>query len=228
MSSDFDSAGFVNRIILEHPGVMLVAARLGETSLLRRAHGKWQPRELPATIKWGEGRAAYETICARLNRQYQLAQAQRTVHESEIFKMLCKATQRRIVSGAWMGNHCLDLFLPAVQIERQVGLVIEVDGGIHATNMKNKKDTRRDLFLAHIFGLHPFVVFNQDKNGLLRRLRTALSAPPPRHEAQERLWRRIHTFTIGIHATTEELALYFGIHAELTIELHNAPGQQRS
>ena len=88
-------------------------------------------------------REKYWATCKWRSEQQPKAIIQK-IPEDIAFKMLSKISRYEILRSVWIGNHSVDLFIPAI------GMMIEANGSVHYNEIKMKKDICRDIKLAHL------------------------------------------------------------------------------
>jgi len=94
----------------------------------------------------------------------------RTPCEKIAFRILTEIfPDFEVVSQAWIGPHCSDIYIP------EINLIIEVNGSIHFGEPKMRKDVVRDFNLMNKLGLIVMEIENQDVT-LLHRMITGLRA----------------------------------------------------
>ena len=101
---------------------------------------------------------AYQKVTRSLNKTYE-AETIRTRAERYLHQLLRESTGEDIKASMWIGNHCVDLFIP------RIGLAIEVDGDIHDNEMKMRKDELKEEFLAKL----GIMVWHINNNEIRRR-----------------------------------------------------------
>lgn len=136
----------------------------------------------------------------------------------KLFKIrINRKTKIKIYRQVWIGNHCIDLFIPCVGIRNSdfkrgyclKGIAIEIDGPIHRTYFKQKKDDYKNASLSEL-GILVWRVENLDthKAGIIdfkndQRIGRLSS------NARARLWQRIQMLTLLQHASDKDLLSLF-------------------
>ena len=81
----------------------------------------------------------YEIIQTELNKRY-FSAIHKTPSEENVAEMIRQATKLKIIQSCWIGNRCIDVFVPNIcasalpQFSNQrtmKGLALEIDGPIH-------------------------------------------------------------------------------------------------
>lgn len=149
---------------------------------------------------------AYIELCSFLNEKYKLEMCQ-TSFEHLVFQAIQNITRMRVFRSIWIGKRNFDIFIPSVRgkisgefsdsTSNLNGLVIEVDGEIHETYSKMKRDESKfDLLRELKIGVvviqnndlkHPAVLDLLDSIPMLAKQDT---------RARERLFRNIYLKTI--------------------------------
>lgn len=150
---------------------------------------------------------SYEEITKRLNSNFESI----TTHsENTVFNKLQKFTKLQIHRQVWIGSRCFDFFIPSVRGNSPVksrGLAIEIDGPIHNTISKMKKDDSKDL-LAKSLGIMVHSIPNDDSldKVTLDFLSRIKDMPRLSYREYRRLWAKIHLRTIELRGTTQDKA----------------------
>ena len=98
------------------------------------------------------------SILSKLSVKRGLTQAQQTVAELFWGRQIRSRSGLEAYSGFWIGPFCIDLFLPYFAHKsspeaskcRTRGLAIEVDGGIHLHEIKQKKDNQKEEYFKSL------------------------------------------------------------------------------
>ena len=142
---------------------------------------------------------AYQKVTRSLNKTYE-AETIRTRAERYLHQLLRESTGEDIKASMWIGNHCVDLFIP------RIGLAIEVDGDIHDNEMKMRKDELKEEFLAKL----GIMVWHINNNEIRRRavdIKNVLEHPKTKEKDINALLNTIYVETIGAHLDSDELSL---------------------
>lgn len=151
----------------------------------------------------------YITLCHALNSKYGVETSQ-THAEDVIYNNIKKVCRLEVIRSMWIGNLNIDMFIPSIKSEadgdsnltKRVfrGLALEIDGDIHNTQFKMKKDQHKYkaldsmsicLFVIENTDINHIVVKNMINNlNTLKRLDT---------RARKRLLRNIYIHTILSH-----------------------------
>ncbi len=93
--------------------------------------------------KYKQLQLEYKLLCDDLNQKHN-QETVRTKAELKWIYEIKKMTKLQIIPQFWIGNHCLDYFIPALK------MAIEIDGPIHNKEFKIKKDQYRDENLSKL------------------------------------------------------------------------------
>lgn len=167
---------------------------------------------------------SYRTLVVKLNASNRKS-AERTFAESQVFNAINLASNLKFHRSFWIVNRNVDLFCPGVgqlhapirkgyKIEREPimrGLAIEVDGPIHDSELKMRKDTSKSDFL-HTLGIGHIAIENADvKSRVVQNtIQQLKNLPRLDTRARVRLLRKIYTATIAFHADDSVMAQLFG------------------
>lgn len=153
----------------------------------------------------------YDRLTTKLNNTNPEAQA--TPSERNLLKLLKNKSKKQILKSVWIGTHCIDLFIPNCKLGKGVGLAIEVDGDVHNFESKMKKDERKRSQLTNL-GIALIHVKNWDfKKPAFKSFidgYSSLKALDSRE--RQRMWRRIHTYTLAIHLSNSDFFNIFTKH----------------
>ncbi|MGB0452582.1 MAG: hypothetical protein ACPGJV_02625 [Bacteriovoracaceae bacterium] len=128
----------------------------------------------------------------------------RTTQEDILSRTISKYFKGDFYTSFWIGNHCVDFFLPGHSI------IIEVNGGIHFDEIKMKKDTYKTKKLVKEIGLGLWTVENKDIHKLKYQI-TDYVKENKRNDSKKirRIWRDIYIHTLAAHYTLDELSEMF-------------------
>lgn len=88
----------------------------------------------------------YTEITPILDRRFGLTEAFDTDFEERFDSVFKGVSRRKIIPGAWIGPYCADLYCPSIRVGKCVGVVFEIDGGVHDIEGKGRKDNYRDEY----------------------------------------------------------------------------------
>jgi hypothetical protein len=129
-----------------------------------------------------------------LNARYPEA-SEKTPAEREVYSILHQSTNLSFYQSVWIANRNVDLFCPAIGVLHQPvlkgqkitregsmrGVAIEVDGPIHDSELKMRKDTGKYRLLQDLrIGLFPVTNASLQDSGvrnLIRQLKTITRLP---------------------------------------------------
>lgn len=167
----------------------------------------------------------YDELQKQLNVQYPRA-AEKTFHERALYDIIKRSTNLSFYRSVWIANRNVDMFCPAIgslhcpvvkghKIVRERamrGLVVEVDGPIHDSELKMRKDTSK-YSLLHALDIGCCVVQNNQTNdsGIKSLLRQLRNTPRLDSRARRRLLRKIYIATIAYHANDGDFAGMYGL-----------------
>lgn len=167
---------------------------------------------------------AYLDLKKRLNLQNRNASL-RTHAENTVLDIIQQSTSLRFYRSMWIGNQNVDLFCPAIgtlhppvrkgqKIVRKRamrGVAVEVDGPIHDSELKMRKDTSKYKLLDELdiglFVVHNVSVDDSRVKGLLRLLKRTPRLP---FRTKRRLMRNIYVVTLAYHASDETMIGLYG------------------
>lgn len=122
-----------------------------------------------------------------------------TGYEKQLVDDLRALTKLEVLQSVWIGNHCLDIFIPGL------GFAIEVDGSVHDKEHKMRKDSLRDKNLGSI-GINVMSIPNKRIEYLgpaffihFQKEKKVLSTYQKR-----RMWRDIYIITLLSHSASTE------------------------
>lgn len=128
----------------------------------------------------------------------------RTDKERSFVESLRTFNAKTILHSVWIGNHCMDIFVPNVRSplgdgRRMRGLVFEIDGDVHFYEDKMRKDEIKSDLLKMI-GIGEAAIPNwQFGEKTIKALQASLNGFRPLDSRERRrLWRRIYLLTIAI------------------------------
>lgn len=160
----------------------------------------------------------YKEMTLRLNSEFESV---RTFHEQMACNIIRAHTKVPIYNQVWIGSRCFDIFIPSVRGQsptKSRGLAIEVDGPIHDTVAKMKKDSAKDK-LAESLGIMvhsiPNINFNVCDSVTFNFLFHIRDMPRLSYREYSRLWARIHLKTIELKGTKQEKNKLISIVQEL-------------
>lgn len=151
---------------------------------------------------------AYLHLSRQLSGYYG-RQTVRTSSELNLLHHIRKSTRLRFDHSYWIGNRNFDLFCPCLtggssDFElspfKFKGLAIEVDGPIHNTPWKMRKDNSKYEFM-HRLKIGMYVVENEDirSNQVQALIYQLKKLPRLDTRARERVRRNIHLVTLMAH-----------------------------
>ncbi|WP_347358442.1 hypothetical protein [Bdellovibrio sp.] len=158
----------------------------------------------------------YKEITRRLNSEFESV---RTFHEQMTCNIIKSYTKIQIYNQVWIGSRCFDIFIPSVRGLSPVkarGLAIEVDGPVHDTVAKMKKDTAKDK-LAESLGIMVHSLPNHEvldsvSSNFLLHIK---DMPRLSYREYRRLWAKIHLKTIELKGNKQEKDKIISIIKEL-------------
>ena len=128
----------------------------------------------------------------------------RTHKERAFVENLRTFNAKTILHSVWIGNHCMDIFVPNVRSalgdgRRMRGLVFEIDGDVHFYEDKMRKDEIKSDILKMI-GIGETAIPNwQFGEKTIKAIQAGLNGLRPLDSRERRrLWRRIYLLTIAI------------------------------
>ena len=203
---------YKGRIVLGHL-YLLKSGKTGAKKCIREILGLTQGS--PSNVNNMTLQDVYKGVVEKLNQKYKPETSQ-TSYE-KIFKRTFKQyTRADIVPSVWIGSYCLDLFIARAR------MAIEINGGIHNTEFKMRKDEHKESYLKHL----NIAVANIDNK------RTSKQAPDlailiknKKHIGScnvKRLWREIYIRTITSHTPFDELDLLFGYEQGVCQKVYDA------
>jgi len=133
----------------------------------------------------------------QLNLEFKMMHKQeetrRTGYEIKFEKKLRQSCKLEILDSFLILNHCLDFFIPSL------GYGIEIDGGIHNAEFKQKKDNLRDTNLGGL-KIPTMVLNNEDLDYALPSLILSIRKGNRKsHYQKSRLLRDIYLSTLIHH-----------------------------
>lgn len=172
--------------------------------------GQYSPR-FPT---FAELKEIYGQIVHRLNLKYKES-LMRPKMEVDWFKIITCSQRIDFRRTMWIGNHNFDIFTASLALKKQkssksnLGLVFEIDGSIHNTEPKMKKDNYVEESLNRLnIGLYRINNFHKmDIGHILQQTRRTDS------KERRRIWTKIYLETILSHGTPTEIESLFGISA---------------
>jgi hypothetical protein len=177
--------------------------------LISRLYRRVRNKELMATD--------YDTICAALRRDH-VWECVSTSAEREMINRFKQEWKTWLYPQTWIGNFCVDIFVPALGAFKPgmqrgyilKGLVFEIDGGIHQSEQKMKKDLFKEKSLSDIgiqvWRLTDMQVYDGDIPAR-KSIKQCFGVVCSRERL--RIWGRIHLITILHHGSTEMIGKYF-------------------
>ncbi len=134
---------------------------------------------------------------------------ERTSHERALSDRIRVFTRKTILPSVWIGNHCIDLFIPNVrsqpgEVRKMRGLAIEVDGNVHDLESKMRKDQTKSevLQMIGIGEVHiPNLEFNEPT--VLAIQKNLKDLKPLDSRERRRVWRRIELITIALQMSDD-------------------------
>lgn len=166
----------------------------------------------------------YDELQKQLNVQYPRV-AEKTFHERALYDTIKRSTNLSFYRSVWIANRNVDMFCPAIgslhdpvikghKIVRgraMRGLVVEVDGPIHDSELKMRKDTSK-YSLLHALDIGCCVIQNDqvNDNGIKMLLRKLKDTPRLDSRGRRRLLRKIYIATLAFHASDEVMVGLYG------------------
>ena len=142
----------------------------------------------------------YHNLCKILQREKPEC-LERTKEERKLEGMINKATKLQYFTNFWIGKYNFDFFFPSIcsrgDSQDFKGLVIEINGNIHHTQFKMKKDFIRVEYL-HSLGIASTVIENWDlKTPTVMNLTYNLqNLPRLDHRGKKRLLNKVYYETL--------------------------------
>lgn len=162
----------------------------------------------------GELKDTYQQITYRLNHKYRET-LQRNQLEIDWFKLISNNSRFDFHRTVWIGNHNFDVFTASLSLRNKVGvqlshgLVLEINGPIHDSEAKMKKDSYADESLNRLkIGL-----FRINSTHTGRYIAEMLNKETKVTDSRERrrIWKKIYLETILSHGTPDEIEKLFNI-----------------
>jgi hypothetical protein len=156
----------------------------------------------------------YQAITKKLNEQRAL-ERKITLAEAFFVQKFALEFRIKVYPQLWVGNLCLDFFIPAFGLRRGIGqrgftlkgLAIEIDGPIHNNFVKAKKDEFKEKSLSDLgillWRLPNEEVFRSQTLPSRELLERDLGRLCSRARAD--LWTKIHLITVLYHSSDETL-----------------------
>jgi len=178
-------------------------------------------RQLDATIIAEQ----YKSLCQGLNTRFEVI---KTKAELEFREKLRAETRMKILESFWIGPFCVDFFFPQIVSQRffgsrevrTQGLIVEVDGGIHSSEPKMKKDQYR-LFEFSQERIALCSILNEEMNEktvrtIFEDLRINIC---PDSRRRKLLMTRIHVWTLMSHFEEMHLEKFFDLRPDALTDL---------
>lgn len=150
------------------------------------------------TSQYEDLKPEYERVITLLNIKWK-DEVSPTRFEKQLVEDLKALTKLDVLQSVWIGNHCIDIFIPGL------GYAIEVDGSVHDKEHKMRKDSLRDKNLGSI-GINVMSVPNNQIEYLwpaflihFRKEKKILSTYQKR-----KMWRDIYIITLLAHSALSE------------------------
>lgn len=149
---------------------------------------------------------AYDQLSIALNEIYDV-EAKQTLFEEIFKKMWISTTNVAIYQSIWIGKRNIDFFIPGITSckdlgfrSKMKGLVIEIDGKIHESYQKMKKDESKFDSLQGL-GIGSIVFENRsfDNPVVLKVLDNIPKFYNDDYRLRKRLWRNIAYVTLRAH-----------------------------
>lgn len=180
------------------------------SALVRCLHRRIRPRE--------HLREDYRAICRALdcNRYFERT---RTPAEEAFLRQFAFDWKIKLYPQTWIGNLCVDYFTPALGAFRSnyergyslKGIAFEIDGEIHNTEAKMKKDQFKEKSLMDL-GLMVWRFSDQSVyqgKTIPNRASMLLKFGKLSDKERKRIWSRIHLATILYHGDFGMVSYYF-------------------
>ncbi len=166
----------------------------------------------------------YHRLQRMLNARYPEA-SEKTPAEREVYRILQQSTNLSFYQSVWIANRNVDLFCPAIGVLHQPvlkgqkiarknamrGLVVEVDGPIHDSELKMRKDTSKYKMLQDLgIGHYPVVNSSLQDSGVRNLIRRLKETTRLDSRARRRLLRKIYIATLAYHASDEVMVGLYG------------------
>jgi very-short-patch-repair endonuclease len=155
----------------------------------------------------------YKIITRAMNQSAPL-ETIRTIPEQRLSEFFNINLNKSFESSIWIGNHCLDFFIPSA------GQVIELNGGIHNTELKMKKDRLRDDVVMDICHIPVMEILNEDMDQ--QKYKIACELNQRRHIGTSRIrnnWKNIYIETISSCCDVRFLSYRFGYDFEELVKV---------
>lgn len=154
-------------------------------------------------IPYNQLKSAYGELSSILTNIHRTKEAHVTLSEHAFLRRFSRYSRLNIYPSFWISNFNLDFFIPKYR------LAIEVDGGIHNSQAKMRKDDYKDQYLEHL-GILVFHVENYDAKKMALLLPSALRRSPSLDSrGVKRLMKRIYILSLTRHLTIDELSNLF-------------------
>lgn len=151
----------------------------------------------------------YEDVSQNLNACYSSENDVCPTERILINKILAQ-TNTKLIRNMWIGRRNIDLFLPQLAHGQFEGIAIELNGKIHNSEFKMKKDNFKNKALEDIFLLPISIDVNDLNHPHTSQIINMISRLKKLNKTQEeRVLRRIYTKTILANRTNEELFQLF-------------------
>ncbi|MBT3981254.1 MAG: hypothetical protein HOE90_07855 [Bacteriovoracaceae bacterium] len=178
-------------------------------------------RNVEEKVSFQELEFAYDMLRLELYKLYERTQ---TRHEAKIVKEIRKHYSGEILTSFWIGNRNVDIFIPGVKGEAPEvnnadhfwsprvfkGLAIEIDGEIHNTEFKMKKDNSKYRQL-HKLDIALLTIENNDINleGTRRMISQIPTLETLSFRPRKRLLRDVYIITLLSHYKHEQILELF-------------------
>jgi hypothetical protein len=166
----------------------------------------------------------YTKVCKKIeseNDRYK--ESKQTLAEKTFIHFLRKKTKLKFYENTWIGRRNVDIFIPSIKGKKRdfqfKGIVFEIDGGIHNSEGKIRKDTSLQNQLTKLNILMKTLLNNeQNKASFVSDFHELLKHPRMTTRERKRLWRNIYIFTIIKNCNKSEMENYLGVKAASYIE----------
>lgn len=159
----------------------------------------------------------YQTICIGLRKNHVWERVS-TPAEGKMISRFKQEWKTWLYPQTWIGNFCVDIFIPALgafkpDMQRGYllkGLVFEIDGGVHESEQKMKKDLFKEKSLSDI-GIQVWRLKDKQvydgKTPVRKSINKYFGVVCSRERL--RIWGRIYLITIFYHGSSEMIRQYF-------------------
>lgn len=177
----------------------------GQDTKLSRAIGQTKQLLNVKALSHKQLENFYFDVCKKLNCGPRARESHPTFPEQQCAKYLKDFTRVKFYQSIWIGNHCVDFYL------QRLGLVIEIDGGIHSSETKMKKDNYAEKEFKRSYKMCVARFNNEDISRLESTVFHLLrQSKKINTKAIRRRNRDIFINTMACHCSMADLANYLG------------------